>query len=72
MQLNTNFKRKNNVKFPKFNYWMGAKVWLIIPSRQFGSGQRLVVRVPHQAILLQQYWCCWFCRRDLQSFSDAL
>jgi len=48
-----------------FNYWMGAKVRLIIPSRRFGSGQCLAVRVPYQAILLQQYWCCWFCRRDL-------
>jgi len=38
---------------------MRAKVRLIIPSRQFGSGQRLAVRVPRQAILLQQYWCSY-------------
>jgi len=38
MQLNTIFKCKNNIKFPKINYWMWAKVRLIIPSRRFGSG----------------------------------
>ena len=68
MQLNTIFKRKNNIKFPKFNYWMWVKVRLIIPSRRFGGGQRLMVRVPRQTILLQQYWCCWFCRCDLRGF----
>jgi len=68
MQLNTILKRKNNIKFPKFNYWMWTKVRLILPSRRFGNGQRLAVRVPRQAILLQQYWCCWFCRRDLRGF----
>jgi len=57
MQLNTIFKRENNIKFPKFKYWMWAKVRLIIPSKRFGSGQRLALRVPRQAILLKQYWC---------------
>jgi len=50
MQLNTIFKRENNIKFPKFKYWMWAnikfpkfkywmwaKVRLIIPSKRFGS-----------------------------------
>jgi len=57
MQLNTIFKHENNIKFPKFKYWMWAKVRLIITSKRFGSGQRLAVRVPRQTILLQQYWC---------------
>jgi len=48
MQLNTIFKRKNNFKFPKFNYWMWVKVRLIIPSRRFRGGQCLAVRVPRQ------------------------
>jgi len=38
---------------------MRAKVRPIIPSKRSGSGQRLVVRVPLQAILLQQYWCSY-------------
>jgi len=43
------------------------KVRPIKPSKRPGSAQRLVVRVLRQAILLQQYWCSWFCGCDLQS-----
>jgi len=66
MQLISFLKRENNVKFPKFKYLMWTKIRPITPSRLSGSAQRLVVRVPHQAILQQQYWCSWFIGCDLQ------
>jgi len=56
MQLNTILRSKNDIKSPKFKHLMRAKVRPIILFRWFGSGQRLAVRVPHLAILLQQYW----------------
>jgi len=49
---------------------MRAKVWPIIPSKRFGSGQRLAVHVPHQAI--SSIGVLTLDVRDLQSFSDAL
>jgi len=56
MQLISLLKCKNNIKFLKFNYLMWTKVWLIIHFKRSGSVQRLVVRVPRQAIVLQRYW----------------
>jgi len=59
MQLISLLKYKNNIKFPKFKYLMWAKVWPITPFRRSGRGQRLAVRVPRQAIVLQRYWCSY-------------
>jgi len=59
MQLISLLKCKNNIKSPKFKHLMRAKVRPIIPSRRSGNGQRLVVRVPCQAIVLQRYRCSY-------------
>ena len=59
MQLNTILKSKKDIKSPKFKHLMRVKVRPIIRSRRFGSGQRMAVHVPRQAILLQKYWCSY-------------
>jgi len=59
MQLNTILKIKNDIKSPKFKHLMREKVRPITPSRRSGNRQCLAVRVPRQAIVLQQYWCSY-------------